>query len=126
MSFPFTPTAPYPELEVAKLANILPCVATAEYKRWPTAHYTALRLAAANGYKSLLLSGANGEMGKGGVLEEGALADVTLWDLTSLALLPKTDPARGASFPSSPTLVRSVQITPPRVFLFFFLATCLI
>ena len=26
------------------------------------------------------------------MLEEGALADVSLWDLTSLALLPKTDP----------------------------------
>lgn len=79
-------------LEVAKLANILPCVASAEYRDWPTAHYTALRLAAANGYKGLCLSGAEGEMGRGGVLEEGALADVTLWDLTSLALLPKTDP----------------------------------
>jgi cytosine/adenosine deaminase-related metal-dependent hydrolase len=79
-------------LEVAKLANILPCVATPEYRDWPTAHYTAMRLGAANGYKGILLEGKPGQLGKGGVLEEGALADVSLWDLTSLSMLPRTDP----------------------------------
>ena len=64
---------------MTKLANILPCIASPEYRDWPTAHYTALRLASANGYKALCLSGAEGEMGKCGVLEEGAMADVTLW-----------------------------------------------
>ena len=78
--------------ELAKLANILPCITTPEYRDWPSAHYTALKLGAANGYRGLCLAGAEGELGKGGVLEEGALADVSLWDLTSLALLPKTDP----------------------------------
>ena len=62
-------------LEVAKLANILPCIATPEYRDWPTAHYTALVLGAANGYKGMLLEGKPGQIGKGGVLEEGALAE---------------------------------------------------
>ena len=33
-----------------------------------------------------------GMAGAAGELKEGAAADVTLWDLTSLALLPRTDP----------------------------------
>ena len=73
-------------LEALKLGTILQAVRTPEYRQWPTARHTALRLAAANGYEALNMKG------KGGVLEVGAVADVTLWDLTSLALLPKTDP----------------------------------
>jgi hypothetical protein len=36
---------------LAKLANILPCITTPEYRDWPSAHYTALKLGAANGYR---------------------------------------------------------------------------
>lgn len=79
-------------LEVCKLANVLPCVATPEYRDWPTAHHTFMRLGAENGYAGLLMSGAEGQVGRGGVLEEGAVADVSLWDLTALSMLPRTDP----------------------------------
>eukprot|EP00971_Amphidinium_carterae_P169682 3362095-Amphidinium_carterae.1 len=38
------------------------------------------------GYKAVGMTGRAGE------IKEGQAADVTLWDLTSLALLPRTDP----------------------------------
>lgn len=72
-------------LEALKLATTVACVTTPEYRDWPTARQTALSLAARNGYKGV-------GMESGGKLEEGCVADVTLWDLTSLALLPRTDP----------------------------------
>ena len=68
-----------------KLATTLQTMTTPDYKDWPTARH-ALKLAAPNGYRAVGLGG------EGGVLAEGALADVTLWDLSSLALLPRTDP----------------------------------
>lgn len=75
-------------LEVLKLATILQAVGTPEYRHWPSARSTALELASRNGYRSVNLGGEAG----GGELLEGRLADVTLWDLTSLSLLPRTDP----------------------------------
>ena len=68
-----------------KLATTLQTMTTPDYKDWPTARH-ALKLAAPNGYRAVGLGG------EGGILAEGALADVTLWDLSSLALLPRTDP----------------------------------
>merc|ERR1711988_1830088 len=59
--------------------------------------------------------------GAGGELQEGMVADVTLWDLSSLALLPRTDPvnllvmgsrtqAPGAGSTLSDMWVRGVQV----------------
>ena len=73
-------------LEALKLATTLPCVTTPEYRQWPSARQTALTLAAKNGYAAV------GMRGRAGELEVGMAADVTLWDLTALALLPRTDP----------------------------------
>ena len=73
-------------LEVLKLATTLPCVVSPEYRQWPAARHTALALAAKNGHAAVGMSGVAGE------LAEGFAADVTLWDLTALALLPRTDP----------------------------------
>lgn len=75
-------------LEIAKLATMLQAVTTPEYREWGTARETALTIASRNGYRAVNLGGEGG----GGELLEGRLADVTLWDLTSLALLPRTDP----------------------------------
>jgi guanine deaminase len=73
-------------LEALKLASFLPRVCTPEYRMWPSARHMALTNACKNGYHAI-------GMGKtGGELKEGMVADVTLWDLTSLALLPRTDP----------------------------------
>ena len=81
-------------LEVVKIANFLPCVETAEYRDWPSPRETYLKLGCENGYHSVNLGD------KGGKIQEGMLADVCLWDLSALALLPKTDPlgllARGS------------------------------
>jgi 5-methylthioadenosine/S-adenosylhomocysteine deaminase len=81
-------------LEVVKIANFLPCVETPDYKDWPSPRETYLKLGCENGYNSVNLGQ------KGGAIREGYLADICLWDLTSLALLPKTDPlgllARGS------------------------------
>mmetsp|Transcript_42946 Transcript_42946/g.78045 ORF Transcript_42946/g.78045 Transcript_42946/m.78045 type:complete len:569 (-) Transcript_42946:49-1755(-) len=73
-------------MEALKLATMLPPITTAEYRDWPWAREAALTLAAKNGYKAVGMDGRAGE------LKEGQQADVTLWDLTSLALLPRTDP----------------------------------
>ena len=88
-------------LEVVKIANFLPCVETPDYKLWPSPRETYLKLGCENGYHSVNLGGGGGkEKRSGGKIEKGCLADVCLWDLTSLALLPKTDPlgllARGS------------------------------
>lgn len=73
-------------LEALKIATFLPCITTSEYRRWPLARRAALTLAAKNGYAAVGMDGEAGE------LVVGMAADVTLWDLTSLALLPRTDP----------------------------------
>uniref|UniRef100_A0A7S4ET46 Amidohydrolase-related domain-containing protein n=1 Tax=Chrysotila carterae TaxID=13221 RepID=A0A7S4ET46_CHRCT len=73
-------------LEAIKLATTLPCVLSAEYRRWPAARRAALTLAAKNGYQAVGMGGQAGE------IVEGACADLTLWDLTALSLLPRTDP----------------------------------
>mmetsp|Transcript_26946 Transcript_26946/g.62088 ORF Transcript_26946/g.62088 Transcript_26946/m.62088 type:complete len:588 (+) Transcript_26946:74-1837(+) len=75
-------------LEALKLATIIHTASTPEYRSWPTARFTALTLAARNGYRSVNFGGDAG----GGELLEGRVADVTLWDLTALSLLPRTDP----------------------------------
>ena len=73
-------------LEAIKLASSLPCIITPEYRDWPRHRHAALALAAKNGYEAI------GMRGEGGGLSEGMVADVSLWDLTSLSLLPRTDP----------------------------------
>ena len=73
-------------LEAIKLATTLPCVTTPDYREWPSPRQAALTLAAKNGYKAVGMSGRAGE------LTVGMAADLTLWDLTCLALLPRTDP----------------------------------
>ena len=87
-------------LEVVKIANFLPCVETPDYKLWPSPRETYLKLGCENGYHSVNLGGGGKGKRSGGKIEKGCLADVCLWDLTSLALLPKTDPlgllARGS------------------------------
>lgn len=108
-------------LEALKLATTLPCVLSPEYKAWPTPRHTALTLAAKHGYAAVGMRGEAGELREGSKarlaarthsawprgcsppLSEPAFArvafgagavaaDVTLWDLGSLALLPRTDP----------------------------------
>jgi len=73
-------------LEAMKLASFLPRVTTPEYREWPSARQFALTNACKHGYQAIGMDGSGGE------LKEGMVADVSLWDLTSLALLPRTDP----------------------------------
>lgn len=73
-------------LEALKLASFLPRLATSEYRQWPSARHMALTNACKHGYAGI------GMDQKGGELKEGMVADVSLWDLSSLALLPRTDP----------------------------------
>lgn len=73
-------------LEALKMGTFLSAVTTPDYKDWLTPHRVALDLAAKNGYRGI------GMEGKGGEIKEGMVADVTLWDLSTLALLPRTDP----------------------------------
>lgn len=102
-------------LEVLKLSAYLPRVATAEYRAWPDARKVALTLASKNGYKALNMAGRAGE------LKPGHAADLSLWDLSALSMLPRTDPlstlvygsrtqARGAGAALAALWVRGVQV----------------
>lgn len=73
-------------LEALKLGTILSTVSRPDYREWLTAREVALQYASKNGYAGV------GMEGKGGEIKVGMEADLTLWDLTSLALLPRTDP----------------------------------
>lgn len=73
-------------LEALKLASMLQNITTPEYRDWEDPK-RVLREASENGYAAV------GMQGEGGVLEEGRVADLSLWDLTALSLLPRTDPA---------------------------------
>lgn len=73
-------------LEALKLASFLPRMTTPEYRDWPSARDMALQNACKHGYQAIGMDGVGGE------LQEGMVADVSLWDLSSLALLPRTDP----------------------------------
>ena len=79
-------------LEVVKIANFLPCVETPDYKLWPSPRETYLKLGCENGYHSVNLGGGGKGKRSGGKIEKICLADVCLWDLTSLALLPARIP----------------------------------
>jgi len=72
--------------EAIKAACLVSTLATPEYKQWLSARET-LRLAYEGG------AAAVGLGARGGKILAGRLADLTLWDLTSLSLLPQTDPA---------------------------------
>jgi len=71
--------------EVMKLTCLLNTLDTPEYRRWMEPR-TALRLASAGGYAAVNMAG------RGGVMRPGAVADVTLYDLTALSMLPIADP----------------------------------
>ena len=73
-------------LEALKLATTLSTVGTPEYRNWLPPQKVALTLGAKNGYAAVGMRGLAGE------IQVGMAADLTLWDLTSLALLPRTDP----------------------------------
>jgi 5-methylthioadenosine/S-adenosylhomocysteine deaminase len=73
-------------LEAIKLATTLSTITTPEYRDWLQPQLIALSLASKNGYRGLNMAGKAGE------IKVGMAADLTLWDLTSLALLPRTDP----------------------------------
>jgi 5-methylthioadenosine/S-adenosylhomocysteine deaminase len=71
--------------EVMKYVALLHTLRTREYRQWLEPRQV-LRLGTEGGYAAVALQG------QGGVIREGALADVTLYDLTALALLPRSDP----------------------------------
>jgi len=73
-------------LEALKLGTIVSAIAKPDYREWLTARQVALTLASKNGYGGLGMEGQAGE------IKVGMVADLTLWDLTSLAMLPRTDP----------------------------------
>jgi len=73
-------------MEALKLASFLPRITTPDYRDWPSAKDMALENACKHGYRAI------GMHDMGGELKEGMVADVSLWDLSSLALLPRTDP----------------------------------
>lgn len=73
-------------VEVIKLATMLHTVSTPEYRQWPRARHLALDIAAKGGYKAVNYGG------KAGVIAEGMMADVGLYNLSALSLLPRTDP----------------------------------
>lgn len=72
-------------LEVIKLAAILPTVTDPDYQHWLTPRQV-VEMAALGGARGLNASDRFGS------LEMGKQADLVLYDLTRLSLLPRTDP----------------------------------
>lgn len=72
-------------LEVIKIGSMLHNVTDLDYRHWITPQ-DAVKMAALGGAKGL------GMGDRLGTLEVGKVADLVLYDLTSLSLLPRTDP----------------------------------
>ena len=72
--------------EAIKATCLVSALTTPEYREWLSAR-EALRLAYEGG------SAAVGLRERAGKISTGRLADLTLWDLTSLSMLPQNDPA---------------------------------
>ncbi|EKQ69817.1 cytosine deaminase-like metal-dependent hydrolase [Leptolyngbyaceae cyanobacterium JSC-12] len=72
-------------LEVLKLATILSTIKEPDYRQWLTCRQT-LHMATLGGAKGVNLSDQTGE------LTVGKKADLVMYDLTNLSLLPRTDP----------------------------------
>lgn len=72
-------------LEVLKLTALLNTLTTREYRDWLEPR-EVVRMACEGGYKSVDMGG------RAGILAAGAIADLCLYDLTALSLLPRTDP----------------------------------
>ena len=71
--------------EVMKLTAILHTLNTREYRNWLEPK-DVVRMATEGGYAAVNMAG------KGGVLAVGAVADVCLYDLTAISMLPLADP----------------------------------
>ena len=72
-------------LEVMKLTTLLNTLDTREYRQWLEPK-DVVRMATAGGYAAVDMAG------KAGVLAPGAEADLCLYDLTALSMLPLADP----------------------------------
>ena len=72
-------------LEVMKLTTLLNTLDTREYRQWLEPK-DVVRMATAGGYAAVDMAG------KAGVLAVGAEADLCLYDLTALSMLPLADP----------------------------------
>eukprot|EP00434_Breviolum_minutum_P000045 symbB.v1.2.000038.t1/scaffold12.1/size699752/18 len=71
--------------EALKLTCLLSPLTTVDYRHWLTTRET-LRIASEGGYAAM-------GMHEGGKIAVGCVADVTLWDLTALSMLPRSDAA---------------------------------
>ena len=72
-------------LEVMKVSSTLHTLSTPEYRSWPEPK-AVVAWATAGGYAGVDMAG------RAGVIAVGAQADVCLYDLTALSMLPRTDP----------------------------------
>ena len=71
--------------EVMKLTALLHTISTREYRDWFEPR-EVVKMATEGGYRAVNMAG------KGGVLTAGAVADVVLYDLTAVSMLPLADP----------------------------------
>lgn len=83
-------------LSAAKLACLLPNVKTAEYRQWLRPRDVLLEMGCRYGRAAVGLNTATGGVPVDESIEStiapGAVADLVLYDLTSLSLLPRADP----------------------------------
>ena len=94
-------------LEVIKIGTILHSTTDFDYRRWITPRQS-LKMAALGGAQGLNLT-------QSGTLEVGKLADLVLYDLTNLSLLPKTDPIGLLVLGRPANVVNSVWVAGKRV-----------
>lgn len=95
-------------LEAVKIGTILHNTTDPDYRQWITPHQ-AIEMASLGGAKGLNLAAQMGE------LAIGKKADLVLYDLTSLSLLPRTDPVGLLILGRPAQAVHSVWVDGKRV-----------
>lgn len=95
-------------LEVIKLSTILHTITDADYQHWLTPRQ-AIGMAALGGAKGVNLADETGS------LEVGKAADVVLYDLTQLSMLPCTDPIQLLVLGRPTQVIDSVWVNGRRI-----------
>jgi len=95
-------------LEALKLATILHTITEPDYQQWLTSRQT-VRMAALGGAKGVNLADHTG------VLEVGKKADLVIYDLTNLSLLPRTDPIQSLILGRPTQVIEAVWVDGKQV-----------
>jgi len=95
-------------LEVLKIASMLQNITTHEYRQW-LSPYDVIKMATTGGAKALNLEHKVGE------IKVGTIADLVLYDITQLSMLPRTDPIGALIYGTHTKVIQYVWINGEKV-----------